>query len=100
MGHLLFDLTDDDRSLLEAHWVRLGLRSHAETLRALIRGAEPITRPFSAAEERSAMEMFVRASRSSMISMRRIPTPIEYDANNLHLGPVEQKPGSRLKKKK
>lgn len=37
MGRLLFDLTDDDRALLEAHRVRLGLRSHAETLRSLIR---------------------------------------------------------------
>lgn len=42
MGRLLFDLTDEDRALLEAHRVRLGLRSHAETLRALIRSGPVI----------------------------------------------------------
>lgn len=36
---MIFDLTDEDRAALEAHRVRLGCRSHAETLRALIRGA-------------------------------------------------------------
>jgi hypothetical protein len=35
---LIFDLTPEDRDALERHRVRLGLRSHAETLRALIRG--------------------------------------------------------------
>lgn len=48
MGRMIFDLTDDDRAALERHRVRLGLRSHAETLRALIRreplrlGGQPI----------------------------------------------------------
>lgn len=38
MGRMIFDLTDEDRAALEAHRVRLGCRSHAGTLRALIRG--------------------------------------------------------------
>lgn len=38
MARFIFELTDDERALLEAHRIRLGLRSHAETLRALIRG--------------------------------------------------------------
>lgn len=42
---MIFDLTDDDRSALERLRVARGLRSHAETLRALIRGegGEPPT---------------------------------------------------------
>lgn len=40
MGRLIFDLTDEDRAALEAHRVRLGLRSHAETLRVLIRTSD------------------------------------------------------------
>lgn len=40
MSRFIFDLTDEDRGALEAHRVRLGLRSHAETLRWLIRGDE------------------------------------------------------------
>jgi hypothetical protein len=38
---MIFDLTDDDRQALEAHRIRLGLRSHAEALRSLIRGEGP-----------------------------------------------------------
>jgi hypothetical protein len=37
---MIFDLTDEDRAALEAHRVRLGCRSHAETLRWLIRGEQ------------------------------------------------------------
>lgn len=37
---MLFDLTDEDRDLLERRRVRLGLRSHADTLRSLIRGRD------------------------------------------------------------
>jgi hypothetical protein len=40
MGRFIFDMSDDERNALERHRVRLGLRSHAETLRALIRGEE------------------------------------------------------------
>lgn len=40
MARMIFDLTDDDKAALEAHRIRLGLRSHAETLRRLIRGEE------------------------------------------------------------
>jgi len=40
MGKLLFELSDDDRAALERVRVRMGLRSHAETLRALISGAD------------------------------------------------------------
>jgi hypothetical protein len=41
MGRMIFDLTDEDRALLEAHRIRMGKRSHAEALRALIRGPGP-----------------------------------------------------------
>ena len=43
MSRMIFDLTDEDRQALEAHRIRLGLRSHAEALRALIRGEGPAT---------------------------------------------------------
>ena len=38
MPKKLFDLTDDDLATLERLRAKHGLRSHAETLRALIRG--------------------------------------------------------------
>lgn len=38
MGRLIFELTDDDRAALERKRIELGCRSHAETLRQLIRG--------------------------------------------------------------
>lgn len=37
MARMIFDLTDDDRAALEQIRAARGLRSHAETLRALIR---------------------------------------------------------------
>lgn len=40
MGRMIFDLTDEDRGALEALRIKMGLRSHAETLRALIRGGD------------------------------------------------------------
>jgi len=39
VARMIFDLTDDDRAALERARIAMGLRSHAETLRALIRGA-------------------------------------------------------------
>jgi hypothetical protein len=44
MARMIFDLTDDDRDALERIRIARGLRSHAETLRALIRGegGEPV----------------------------------------------------------
>lgn len=40
MGKLLFELSDDDRAALERVRIKMGLRSHAETLRALISEAD------------------------------------------------------------
>jgi len=80
---MLFALTDRDRELLEAQRVRLGLRSHAETLRVLIRAG-------------SVNPSFVRIERDKpddATEFGRAPT-----AGSLHLGPVHQKPGSQLKK--
>lgn len=37
MGKLIFELSDDERAMLEVKRIQRGLRSHAETLRALIR---------------------------------------------------------------
>lgn len=36
MGKLIFELSDEERDALERVRVKLGLRSHAETLRAMI----------------------------------------------------------------
>lgn len=41
MGRMIFDLTDEDREALERVRIALGARSHAETLRRLIRDFEP-----------------------------------------------------------
>jgi hypothetical protein len=50
MGRMIFDLTEADREALEALRIRMGLRSHAEVLRALIRGddGEPALAPVPA----------------------------------------------------
>jgi hypothetical protein len=39
MGKLIFELSDEERDALERTGSTLGLRSHAETLRALIQGS-------------------------------------------------------------
>jgi hypothetical protein len=40
MAKMLFELTDQDRAALERIRIARGLRSHAETLRAMIRGED------------------------------------------------------------
>lgn len=40
MGRLIFDLSEEERAALERLRIRFGLRSHAETLRQLIRDAD------------------------------------------------------------
>jgi hypothetical protein len=42
---MIFDLPDDERDVLERVRVKLGLRSHAEALRFLIRQADPAREP-------------------------------------------------------
>jgi hypothetical protein len=40
MSRMIFDLTEEDRAALERIRITRGLRSHAETLRAMIRGED------------------------------------------------------------
>jgi hypothetical protein len=80
---MIFDLTDDDREALEALRVKMGLRSHAETLRALIRGGpvvgDPIVISSSAGAIPDGTKMKVTAPQS------------------IQIGPTTSTPGSRLK---
>lgn len=88
MNRMIFDLTDNDRLLLEAHRIRLGCRSHAEVLRALIRGdgheyavATPAPKPsFS-------------PGRSKTVLVRSETKP----GLQLQVGPTPPKPGDRMK---
>ncbi len=77
MSVFTLDLVPEDRELLERHRARLGLRSHADTVRFLIRDAveEPVyTGP--------------------LLDMERLVK------NTQTFGPQRPAPGSRLKGKK
>lgn len=53
MGRLIFDISDDERAKLEAHRVRLGLRSLAEVIRHWInRGPDEAAEFVSRVESR------------------------------------------------
>lgn len=69
MGRMIFDLTDEDRAALEAIRKNRGHRSHAETLRELIRQAASSGLP---APERQA-EM--KAAALARQAQRRETTP-------------------------
>jgi hypothetical protein len=72
MGRMIFALTDEDRAALEAHRVRLGLRSHAETLRALIRSgaSEPVVVRIISDEDFSPIEPKPKADKPAPFKSR------------------------------
>lgn len=86
---IIFTASDLEREMLEHHRVRLGLRSHAETLRALIRSninAQPAPRY-------PVYETFGRADKEGGAAPRRIMEP------QPELKMPKAAPGSRLKKR-
>lgn len=98
----VFDIGEADRALLEAHRVRLGLRSHAETLRVLIRRVSPW--PF---EHLVGVGESGGGGSGGVLTKPSVwtdpPTPAEREIAGrdiVRFGPERSKPGSRLKAKK
>lgn len=89
-NRLIFDLTDDDKLLLEAVRVKLGLRSHAETLRSLIRSYPwpSVAIPSAVIETQALPDVRARA-----------PIPPKASLAAVQLGPTPRAPGSGLKQK-
>jgi hypothetical protein len=94
MPKFMVDLDEAHREKLETHRVRLGLRSHAETVRALIDGApKSVVRPgMEATYDRLAKSISAPMNVDDKISGSLTGTIVT-------VGPVKSKPGERLKKK-
>lgn len=84
MGRMIFDLTDEDRASLEAIRKHRGLRSHAETLRHLIR---EVASGGLSGEAQSALKAHLHHVREAA-AIATVP-----------IGPVRPKPGEMLKKR-
>lgn len=88
MGRMIFDLTDDDREKLEVVRKQRGHRSHAETLRELIRQAASSGLPTPARQ--AEMKAAVKAWQEKSVSPEL----------RAQFGPIRAKPGALLKGKK
>lgn len=102
---MIFDLTEEDRAELEAIRKHRGLRSHAETLRDLIRTSASASVPGTTAGVR-ASTLSARANKLldqcavSTWSQGHRAASAEAESGALTFGPQRPKPGSRLKVKK
>lgn len=86
MGRMIFDLTDEDRDALEAIRKHRGHRSHAETLRELIRQAASSGLPTP--EQQAEMKAVVIA-KQALARMPKTRSPKEgVAALNAHLSGV------------
>lgn len=91
-------LTDEEREALEAHRVRLGLRSHAETVRALIRGDQLLAVALEEAFHVGPDMFRDKPNRNPWVKSER-PGVLNIE-QNVPIGPSRPAPGSRLKKPK
>jgi hypothetical protein len=108
MAKMIFDLTDDDREALERVRIAMGLRSHAETLRALIRGSGGEPAPVAAGRPKPlpTLDAVAKQSFSHGRSKTVIVSPADVIADvKMSVGQIEKLRlprapiGSRLKKK-
>lgn len=99
MGRMIFDLTDDDREALEAHRIRLGLRSHAETLRALIRGpggepamaAPPAPKPSFSRGRSKTVAVLEKRARATAVAEAQCATVPRYERKTFNPQPKKGK---------
>jgi hypothetical protein len=104
-------LNDDERAKLEAHRVRLGLRSHAEAVRELIEAPEQMvqtvfTSPDGLWRIDARIGVWSRytppdsgrpQTLARSIADTLTPLVVETNRAGLSLGPIKPKPGARLK---